>query len=390
MEIKKINPNALPVEYKEFYDEIKRETKNFRKDYLEILDEDGDITDFVDMVKESYPEAIKVDKPSSSPTLSGKPKNVTQLKKWLKANVGKKIYVKNHPKKEFVGEDRVIKSVKTTKLETERPGGKTSFLNIPAAKDIDISDVGFTFNSNITFVYDKKDAKPKPKPKKEYSEKVKKKLDYLKKKYPDLKSQIKGRKPAEVSRDLERKGKKPGKRKSASGNVYYENRPNRSDKRPQQRLKHGGQATGNDPQAYDRVRIADDLNTVMIADCVNWYVIAKNIPGTLEQIAELVIEVHDQVSDGYVDSEVKDMAREAIDLIEAVEDTTGEKLGGSRKIKNLMREVIALKDTMKTGGRLKSALMRDRKYVSDQEWEESYHAKRGKKDTRTGYKNKSK
>jgi len=42
------------------------------------------------------------------------------------------------------------------------------------------------------------------------------------------------------SRDLDRKAKKPGKRVSADGNVYYESRKNRSDKNPKKRLAKGG------------------------------------------------------------------------------------------------------------------------------------------------------
>lgn len=40
--------------------------------------------------------------------------------------------------------------------------------------------------------------------------------------------------------DKARKAKRPGKRVSDSGNIYWENRGNRSDKNPKLRLKKGG------------------------------------------------------------------------------------------------------------------------------------------------------
>ena len=54
----------------------------------------------------------------------------------------------------------------------------------------------------------------------------------------------KGKKFATPKRDIEKdrniKAKKAGKRISAEGNVYYENRPNRSDKDLRRRLEDGG------------------------------------------------------------------------------------------------------------------------------------------------------
>lgn len=41
-------------------------------------------------------------------------------------------------------------------------------------------------------------------------------------------------------RDKSLKAKRPGKRVSASGNIYYEYRKNRSDKNPKKRLAKGG------------------------------------------------------------------------------------------------------------------------------------------------------
>lgn len=40
--------------------------------------------------------------------------------------------------------------------------------------------------------------------------------------------------------DKARKAKRPGKRVSDSGNIYFESRKNRSDKNPGKRLKKGG------------------------------------------------------------------------------------------------------------------------------------------------------
>lgn len=42
-------------------------------------------------------------------------------------------------------------------------------------------------------------------------------------------SHTKGRTKKAIKADLKRKAKHPGKRKSKSGNFYYESRPNRSD-----------------------------------------------------------------------------------------------------------------------------------------------------------------
>lgn len=42
------------------------------------------------------------------------------------------------------------------------------------------------------------------------------------------------------ARDKQRKALHPGRRVSDSGSVYYENRPNRSDKNRKTKLKKGG------------------------------------------------------------------------------------------------------------------------------------------------------
>lgn len=59
--------------------------------------------------------------------------------------------------------------------------------------------------------------------------KAKKKAKKVLKKKPSLTSHLVGRSKASIKSDKKRSAKSPGKRKSKSGENYYENRPNRSD-----------------------------------------------------------------------------------------------------------------------------------------------------------------
>lgn len=67
-----------------------------------------------------------------------------------------------------------------------------------------------------------------------------------------VKSFNRGRGASDVARDKQRLAKKPGKRTSAEGNTYYENRSNRSDVSKTHRLEKGGYATGGDLSAPER------------------------------------------------------------------------------------------------------------------------------------------
>lgn len=61
----------------------------------------------------------------------------------------------------------------------------------------------------------------------------------------EMKRHKQGRSKSDLARDAKRSALKGGKRISAEGNVYYENRPNRSDVNPRTRFEKGGSVEGD-------------------------------------------------------------------------------------------------------------------------------------------------
>jgi hypothetical protein len=238
MDIKKINVGKLPKDYKEIYNELKAGTDNFDEDVV-ILFKD-EINDFMELLKEEIPEAVQPDKPKETKkTITGKPTNLSQLKKWLKQNIGKKIYVSKSPNEKNIGGERKIAKVQTQSFMTTDPDGKEWWLEFPKASDMTFSTVGFTSGSHVAYVYDKKDV-PKEEPKKRKpSASASRTLKKIKKD-AKFKAQTEGRKDSNIERDLKRDAKRPGKRKSKDGNTYYEYRPNRVDISATTRLQEGG------------------------------------------------------------------------------------------------------------------------------------------------------
>lgn len=69
-----------------------------------------------------------------------------------------------------------------------------------------------------------------------------------------------GRTKAAIAADKRIKAKHPGRRVSKDGNVYYENRPNRSDENRSKRFEHGGVAADwNNESKYNDYNLAQDV-----------------------------------------------------------------------------------------------------------------------------------
>ena len=237
MDFKKINIDKLPKEIKEVFLDVKDMTDNFDSEVMSLMTEE--ISDLKSILIE-YPEAITPVKPKETKTkIVGRPTNMSQLKKWLKQNIGKAIYAVKTPNPKDVGAPRTISTVQTNAVMFITKHGE-AWLDYPKASNITFSKVGFEINGKLSYVYDKKDIPSEEPKKRNLSKSAQKTLARLKKQNK-LKSQTENRKDSDIIRDAGRPAAKAGKRISKNGKVYYENRPNRTDVDPKgTMLKSGG------------------------------------------------------------------------------------------------------------------------------------------------------
>lgn len=242
MDLKRIKPSELPKDVREVYQEIKTSTDNFDKDVVPYFKDE--IKDLISIITCDFPSAIEPEKnPETKTKIIGNPVNKNQFSKWLKQNIGTKVFLASHPDSKNVGEWRKIVSVKSKEFEMVDRDKRTTWVPIPAASKMSFSEAGFSFGNGITMVYKKKDAKPSKIPTKKTSTAVKKTLANIKKR-ADMRSQTKGRTDSDIVRDMQRTAKSTGKRIAKSGNTYYEHRPNRVDINRNIRLRHGGNLGG--------------------------------------------------------------------------------------------------------------------------------------------------
>jgi hypothetical protein len=244
MDLKKINTKELPKEVKEVYNELKELTDNFDKDVMELFE--SEVSDFKEILQD-YPKAVEPKEPKETKTtITGKPTNLSQLKKWLKQNIGKKIYTKD-------GERKITK-VQTQAFLTVDAEGKEHPYGFPKAASTSYSKIGFKLGKT-DFVFNKADLPAAaPERRTTVSRSARQTIQRIKNS-PKYKSQTKGRSDSDIIRDAGRPAKKPGWKIAKSGRRYYENRPNRTDISPKTypKLEKGGEI-----ESGDRVIITTD------------------------------------------------------------------------------------------------------------------------------------
>lgn len=262
MDFKKINIDKLPKEIKEVFLDVKDMTDNFDSEVMSLMTEE--ISDLKSILIE-YPEAIAPVKPKETKAkIVGRPTNMSQLKKWLKQNIGKSIYAVKAPNPKDIGTPRTISAVQTNSVMFMTKNGE-AWLDYPKASNITFSKVGFEINDTLSYVYDKKDIPSQEPKKRNLSKSAQKTLARLKKQNK-LKSQTENRKDSDIIRDAGRPAAKAGKRISKNGKVYYENRPNRTDVDPKgTMLKSGGSVKGGYIARFNGKKIEVEADSLYAA-----------------------------------------------------------------------------------------------------------------------------
>lgn len=176
-----------------------------------------------------------------------------------------------------------------------------------------------------------------------------------------------GRNKSSLKNDARVEANKPGKHKSASGKTYYESRPDHTDISPKHKLAGGG-------ALYDtkEKRIAFLKKKGSLITFKEPFYPAGTAGGSKVQVISTGVKYNKRINGRSLKN------TEEIKIVGQTTDSPWFK-NMDALLEAIDWEKMEAYHSFASGGRIKSALMRDRKYTSQQEWEKSYKRKGTKK-----------